>query len=127
MPIAATLIASMGLVILSALCLTISKTATSGTLHRNSAIGIRTSETKKSDAAWESGHREAAPILKVTGLIIIPLAAFLLISSFFADEFLPLATGALAYVITIGGSVWATAVAHKAAKEVNTRQADHPH
>lgn len=103
MPIAAALIASMGLVILSALCLTISKTATSGTLHRNSAIGIRTSETKKSDAAWESGHREAAPILKVTGLIIIPLAAFLLVSSFLPTSFFHWLPGTLAYAITKEG------------------------
>ena len=76
-------------------------------------LAFRTPETQKSDAAWESGHRAAVPILKATGFITIPLTAILFISSFFA--------------VAIGGILWGTVVANKAPKEVNTRQEDHPH
>ncbi|UWF03665.1 SdpI family protein [Corynebacterium diphtheriae bv. gravis] len=83
MPIAAALSASVGLILLSVLCLTLPKVAMSGNIQRNSAIGIRTKETKKSDSAWLEGHRKATPILQATGIITLGITAILLVSSFF--------------------------------------------
>lgn len=121
-PFAAALIASIGLVTLSILCLSLSKAATAGSIHRNSAIGIRTRGTNKSDEAWVHGHREAAPVLKATGFIIVPLTAVFFISSLAAEDapLLALVFGPLAYAAAIGGILWGTAVAHKAAQEINS-------
>lgn len=90
-------------------------------------LAFRTPETQKSDAAWESGHRAAVPILKATGFITIPLTAILFISSFFANDLFQLVAGTLGYAVAIGGILWGTVVANKAPKEVNTCQEDHPH
>ncbi|MFF0170464.1 SdpI family protein [Streptomyces prasinus] len=40
----------------------------SGSIQRNSAIGIRTKATMSSDRAWQAGHASAAPMLTVTSL-----------------------------------------------------------
>ncbi|MBP3088042.1 SdpI family protein [Corynebacterium sp. sy017] len=125
MQIAAVFIAAVGLILLSTLCLSIPNTATSGKLYRNSIMGLRTTQTKKSDAAWLQGHKEAAPILKVTGMLVIALTAVLLISAFFVQDvpFVSLTTGAISYVLAIGGIIWAAVIADKAAKKVNNQVA----
>ncbi|MDN8624935.1 MULTISPECIES: SdpI family protein [Corynebacterium] len=121
MPVVAALIASVGLVIVSVLCLTLPGNAASGKVPRNSAIGIRTTETKKSDEGWNVGHRAAARILKRTGIVALILTAALLFSSFFRGEMSVVAVtcGVLGYVVVIGGLCWAAVVANNAAKEIN--------
>lgn len=39
------------------------RTSRTGTLERNGLVGIRTRATMASDAAWDAGHRAAAPAL----------------------------------------------------------------
>lgn len=120
----AALIASVGLVIVSILCLTIPENAVSGKVPRNSAIGIRTTETKKSDEGWNVGHRAAARILKRTGIVALILTGALLLSSFFGDAMSVVAVtcGVLGYVMIIGGLCWAAVVANNAAKEINHKK-----
>lgn len=121
MPVVAALIASVGLVIVSVLCLTLPGKAVSGKVPRNSAIGIRTTETKKSDQGWDAGHRAAAPILKRTGVVALILTGALLFSSFFRGEMSVVAVtcGVLGYAMIIGGLCWAAVVSNNAAKEIN--------
>lgn len=121
MPIAAALSASVGLILLSVLCLTLPKVAMSGNIQRNSAIGIRTKETKKSDSAWLEGHRKATPILQATGIITLGITAILLVSSFF-QAFLPVVSGILAYGVLFAGFIAGAVVANKAAKNVNIQK-----
>ncbi|MBY0794352.1 SdpI family protein [Corynebacterium parakroppenstedtii] len=121
MQVVAALIASVGLVIVSALCLIIPENAVSGKVPRNAAIGIRTAETKKSDEGWNVGHRAAEPILKRTGIVALILTGALLFSSFFRGEMSVVAVtcGVLGYVVVISGLCWAAVVANNAAKEIN--------
>ncbi|AEX68790.1 SdpI family protein [Corynebacterium diphtheriae] len=124
MPIAAALSASVGLILLSVLCLTLPKVAMSGNIQRNSAIGIRTKETKKSDSAWLEGHRKATPILRATGIITLGITAILLVSSFFQafPPLLPVVSGILAYGVLFAGFIAGAVVANKAAKNVNIQK-----
>lgn len=121
MPVVAALIASVGLVIVSIVCLTIPENAVAGKVPRNLAIGIRTTETKKSDEGWDAGHRAAASILKRMGIVALILSRALLLSSFFGGEMSVVAVtcGVLGYAVIIGGMCWAAVVANNAAKEIN--------
>ncbi|MDU7287160.1 SdpI family protein [Corynebacterium kroppenstedtii] len=120
-------IASVGLFAISGLCLTITKDATSGTISRNSAIGIRTPETKKSDDGWVGGHKAATPILKGAGIVTLVITAVLIISSFFGDRMtvLTITSAILGYSVAIGGICWAAVVANNAAKTINQKKANH--
>lgn len=117
MPIAAALSASVGLILLSVLCLTLPKVAMSGNIQRNSAIGIRTKEMKKSDSAWLEGHRKATPILQATGIITLGITAILLF-----PPVLPVVSGILAYGVLFAGFIAGAVVANKAAKNVNIQK-----
>ncbi|PZR04122.1 SdpI family protein, partial [Corynebacterium kroppenstedtii] len=105
----------------------ITKDATSGTISRNSAIGIRTPETKKSDDGWVGGHKAATPILKGAGIVTLVITAVLIISSFFGDRMtvLTITSAILGYSVAIGGICWAAVVANNAAKTINQKKANH--
>ena len=50
----------------------------SGSLDRNALIGIRTSATLSSDAAWKAGHQAAQPALLTTAVTgVVTLVAVL--------------------------------------------------
>ncbi|SDC55633.1 SdpI family protein [Streptomyces prasinopilosus] len=57
-----------GLLTLGAVVHYMKSQVASGSIHRNSAIGIRTKATMSSDHAWQAGHASAAPMLTVTFL-----------------------------------------------------------
>lgn len=117
----AALNAALGLVIVSAVCLSIPKDAASGVISRNAAIGIRTRETKKTEEGWRAGHVAATPILTTTGKAGLIIAAVLIVSSLFGERLstLTVAVGILGYVVVIGGVLRANVVANSAAKAAN--------
>nr|WP_272923896.1 SdpI family protein [Streptomyces sp. SID3343] len=59
---------AVGLITLGAVIHYVKKQVASGSIQRNSAIGIRTKATMSSDNAWEAGHAAAAPLLTATYL-----------------------------------------------------------
>lgn len=121
MLLVAALNAALGLVIVSAVCLSIPKDAASGVISRNAAIGIRTRETKKTEEGWRAGHVAATPILTTTGKAGLIIAAVLIVSSLFGERLstLTIAVGVLGYVVVIGGVLRAKVVANSAAKAAN--------
>lgn len=121
MIIAAALYAAFGLVVVSALVLTIPQQAASGKLSKNIAVGIRTRETKKSEEAWQAGHLAAIPILKATGIIGLIMAGVLIISGLFGEKMsaVTVTSAILGYVVTIGGVLVARFRAHSVAKNTN--------
>ena len=62
------LIFGVGLLFLAGVLQTVKSQVSSGTLTRNSAVGIRTKATQSSDAAWEAGHRAAGPWLLASSI-----------------------------------------------------------
>lgn len=50
-----------------------------GQLPRNGLVGIRIPSTRRSDAAWDAGHRAAAPALQASGLAALVLVALALV------------------------------------------------
>ncbi|MEU6056773.1 SdpI family protein [Streptomyces sp. NPDC047097] len=57
-----------GLMTLGALVRYVTSQAASGSIRRNSAVGIRTKATMSSDRAWAAAHAAASPMLTATYL-----------------------------------------------------------
>lgn len=55
---------TLGLLVLAGAVLLVGMAGRDGTLGRNRAVGIRTSATLASDAAWQAAHRAAAPLMQ---------------------------------------------------------------
>ncbi|WP_225943658.1 SdpI family protein [Nocardiopsis terrae] len=94
----------------------------SGNLGKNSAVGLRTRITKSSDAAWESGHRAAAPWLLAcaytgysSSVLTVVFAVVAAVGGFsgVGAMIIP-AIGFVAVIIIL---VVATAIAHRAGKD----------
>lgn len=58
-------------IVLAVLCAAITIGASRGTISSNSAIGIRTMATQRSEASWVNAHRAAEPILLLACAVIL--------------------------------------------------------
>ncbi|MFD7505141.1 SdpI family protein [Streptomyces sp. NPDC059850] len=65
----------VGLITLGAMIHYVKNQVASGSIERNSVIGIRTKATMSSDHAWQAGHTSAAPMLTVTSLTAYAVGA----------------------------------------------------
>lgn len=110
--------AAFGLVIVGILSLTVCESAVEGSIGRNAAVGIRTKETMKSDAAWLAGHRAAHPVMAATGWVALVLAAALVLSAVVAQQVpvIVAIVGIAGYAAVIVGALRAKAVANRAAR-----------
>ena len=68
----------IGYLVLAVVCIALVLVIRSDRLPRNRAIGIRSAQTMRSDAAWRSGHRAAIPMLSTISIIAIGFALALL-------------------------------------------------
>ncbi len=60
----ASIIPAVSLGLVAALLSWLAHASERGQLGRNGAVGIRTSATMRSDAAWDAGHRAAASLTR---------------------------------------------------------------
>ncbi|MFI1302347.1 SdpI family protein [Streptomyces sioyaensis] len=74
----AGLVFGVGLTMLGVMVHYVKNQVASGSIRRNSAIGIRTKATMSSDGAWEAGHASASPMLTVTYLTAYAVGAITL-------------------------------------------------
>lgn len=89
-----------------------------GQLPRNGLVGIRTRSTRRSDAAWEAGHRAAAPTLRISGVAALVLVALALVMRLPGWEVSAVLSSIAAAVALVGVAV-ATAQAGRAARDAN--------
>lgn len=92
----------------------------SGTLDRNWLVGIRTSETMRSDAAWHAAHGETAGITVAAGVVpLVAGAATLVLRP--ADD----ATVAAIALVSVGAMLVLALIGayrgHRIARDVNER------
>lgn len=99
------------------------RAASRGDIAPNGGLGFRTSATRSSSEAWATGHRagrrwmEAGTAVSIICAIATPLALLLPNGERVVEVSLLLSAGSL-LVGAVGGGV----VAHRAAREVQTRQ-----
>jgi hypothetical protein len=90
------------------------KAAATGQLRRSKLLGIRTSATLSSDAAWQAGHQSALPWIK-TGVLAATIGGLLLLTAPFSD----ISTPSLVWLGVTSGCVFkADRAAHQAAKDL---------
>lgn len=86
------------LLLLGGLFLAIARMGAAGTLRRNGLVGIRTTATMRSDAAWYAAHRAIAPVLRICAWAQIVGAAVVLILGLMAHNSAVIPVG-LAFLI----------------------------
>ncbi|WP_237185587.1 SdpI family protein [Rothia nasimurium] len=86
------------LLLLGGLFLTIARMGAAGTLRRNGLVGIRTTATMQSDAAWYAAHKAIAPVLRICAWAQIVGAAVVLILGLMAHNSAVIPVG-LAFLI----------------------------
>jgi len=97
-------------------------------LPRNGLFGIRTSQTKASDEAWQAGHRAALPLLRVCVVVAVVAAVVLLGLSVWLSHAAPESAESVAatavqvlFGVVVVVVLAAAVKANAAAREVNTR------
>lgn len=116
------IISAGGIAVLGFGSLLLWKTTVNGTNPRNGSFGIRTSETKKSDKAWDAGHCAVAPLLRAFGYVDIAIALLLVVMGLAVPALTPavaLTAICVAYIVVVGGFLYCAARANAVAKKVN--------
>lgn len=91
------------------------RSSRTGTLERNALIGIRTRATMASDAAWDAGHRAAAPVLEVVAWASVVTGLVGTVTAI-ADSWLAAVTVSVGYAALFVLLGLATARANRAAR-----------
>ncbi|HET8957262.1 MAG TPA: SdpI family protein [Microcella sp.] len=115
---------TLGLLILSGATLLIGRAGRDGALGRNRAVGIRTSATLASDAAWQAAHRAAAPLVQKAAAVagtfaVVGIAAMLWTPPAWEAAVFPTVV-VMGYAIPVALLVRAMVVADRAATEAAT-------
>ncbi|MDO4929092.1 MAG: SdpI family protein [Corynebacterium sp.] len=90
-----------------------------GNLSRNSALGIRTKQTMRSDAAWDAAHKKSAPHMMASAMVgavaIVLDIAFLIIYGISNSDY-----PALLIIVPIAGFISQIAVLVRAMMLANS-------
>lgn len=111
-----------GLAIIAIFMFMTARLSKRGDLHLNNAIGLRTKDTKRSEAAWVSGHHAAEPGLLVAATVSVAAAVLAVILAVAlgpersSANAVTLAALFLGYVVVIGLLLRAVRAANSAAR-----------
>jgi hypothetical protein len=111
-----------GLVVLGVLLVAVAALVRSGSLERNSLLGLRTPATMATDGSWRAGHVAAEPLMRWGGVLtlllgVAPGVVVWVLGSARSDRdpaLVPSMVGG-AYVLAVGLVVAAGVRAHRAA------------
>lgn len=120
----------LSLVMVGALLWWLAQVGQTGKLPRNGVVGIRTASTMQSDAAWEAGHRAAAPAVRYLALAQMLGGVLTLALGWFAQSPLTiplgigilLLTGIALVVVTATSVKTAANLAHQERLENQSRK-----
>ena len=96
------IIGTAGLLLLAVVAGVIVSQVRQGTLVNNGVIGIRTPQTRASEAAWQAGHRAAVPLLLWTVRTAVAAAVLLLAATIVLPHLAPTTASG---VVTVGAQV----------------------
>lgn len=124
--LAPLLSAAVGIAAVSGVAHHIRNATMTGSLEKNSAVGLRTRVTKSSDVAWEAGHKAAAPWLLAcaytgyfSSALTIVFAVLAAVGGFSGVGVMIIpAAGFVAVVVIL---ISATVIAHRSGKEAIQR------
>ncbi len=121
-----------GLVLIAVFAQLTVRAVTAGTLAINGLLGLRTPATKRSQAAWDAGHRAAEPGLRVlvrvtvaAAVLPLPVAAGLGYRTDRAATATEIALG-LGYAAVIGLLLVVAATADRAARSTSSQPSTAP-
>lgn len=120
------ILGSLGLFMVGGVLLLMAKQSGEG-FARNSLYGIRTKATMASDAAWEAGHRAAAPAVRTSAWIALVFAVLLGATALIwpQEEPVPVATVVLwiaGYVQVMVSALIMVRIANGAARAAEAQQ-----
>ena len=74
------ILGGLGLFMIGGSYLMVAKMGALGLIGRNGSLGIRTRRTRASDAAWDTAHRAASPLMRTMGVASIIFGVALVLS-----------------------------------------------
>ena len=120
-----------GLLLIAVFAQLIVWAVTAGNLPVNGLLGLRTPATKRTQAAWDAGHRAAEPGLRVLVLVTVAAAVlplpFAVGLGYRSDRAATAITLGLGYAAVIGLLLVVAATADRAARITSGEPSTSPH
>jgi hypothetical protein len=116
------MVLAFGLFFLAGLSGTTRRLAQANAFPLDTKWGLRTAQTTRSEAAWAAGHRAAAPMIAIAGVVSLLGGVMILVTAFLvvptpAAIWTVVLVAVVAYVVTLLMLLIATFVANSGARK----------